>query len=223
MEKTWLKIDLNNTIAKGDEERLTPAYCKDNKIVTTLLPEPYTGWRNSRVVCLNGNPGYSDCDEAFRDHPLLREKMLATLRHDSTQIFWLEDEIRCPAGGLHPGCRWWRQKTQPLQDALGEAPRMFVLEFFPYHSRRGFSYPLDLPSYGYRNHLLREAMDAGKLIVVMRAKRWWEGIEEDGLGERLKEYRNKIELASPQNVVFSPKNVGEKWDLLIDELKRQQQ
>lgn len=100
-----------------------------------------------------------------------------------------------------------------------DMPKLFVLEFFPYHSKNMFKFPA-LPSDAYRNFLLNKAIEDKKLIVIMRAGSRWYDIKEGGLGKKLKEYENKIVLQSPRNVSLSKKNLGEaNWNKFIEALQ----
>ena len=156
---------------------------------------------------------------------------------------WLDTDIRCAddCGGFHGGCRWWRQKTQELREAVRDARQasaggeplpipdsldIFDLEYFPYHTHGAFSFP-PLPSDSYRNHLLRQAlrraMCGEAIIVIMRGKTRWHRLinklVEGGVkalpGESL------IELRSSRNPALTKNNVGdeEQWDRLVQMLR----
>ena len=223
MLNPWLNIEWDNTVADCDKHIISPAYCAENGIDISNLPEPYTGNVASNVVCLNLNPGIGKCDACFRfdDHYLRITQN--TLCHRLDHHMWIDDEIKCKLGGLHEGCKWWRDKTKDIKVAIDNKNiNMFVLEFFPYHSQHSFPFP-NLPSDNYRNQLLQDAINKEKLIVIMRGKSKWFGIKEFGIGEKLKELEDKnriIILSNPQNPSFSSKNIGEEaWNILIEKLK----
>jgi hypothetical protein len=143
-----------------------------------------------------------------------------TLRHQIDHSFWIDDDLKCKHGGLHEGCEWWKNRTKMLRAEISNIPlNIFVLEYFPYHTRSTIKYP-QLPSDEYRNQLLNDAMDANKLIVIMRGKRFW--YDNSGVvGERLnKVYSNKIVLSNPRNPYFTNKSLGTNWNKLIAELKK---
>ena len=110
----------------------------------------------------------------------------------------------------HLGDTWQREVWKQLKEKLGDEPKIFSIEFFPYHSTSGFVFPKDLPSYKYRNELIKEAMDKHKLIIIMRNRDQWYEIENDddinGLGPRLKRYANKVFLRNSQRVWLTPGN-----------------
>lgn len=55
----------------------------------------------------------------------------------------------------------------------------------------------------------------------MRAQSKWEGIKENGLGEDLKNYANKIILHNPQRVYLTKNNMGEEnWEKFLSALSK---
>lgn len=104
----------------------------------------------------------------------------------------------------HIGDVWQRETYKQLNNYLGRAPKIFGIELFPYHSTRGFSFPIDLPSNEYRNFLINQAMNNKKLIIIMRQQEEWYKIKS--IGDRLKNYPNKVFLRNKQRVWISPGN-----------------
>lgn len=173
IENPWLNISWENRIAEIDEEYLAKFSCF-KKIQTNTLPEPYTGDVRSNVYCLNLNPGDACvCDDS---EPQIKkdfeEYTQNTLRHELAGNMWsqLEEDT--------DGKKWWQQNTKELC----ENPRMFVIEYFPYHTVKGTYFPRKLPSYEYSNQLIRQAMAENKYIVIMRHRKEWlqriSGLEE---------------------------------------------
>lgn len=225
----WSNVTWDAPYAECDKEIIfSPKYKKKLQIDLDgwTLPEPFSGNPNSHVLCLNGNPGRRD--ENFINKDIVYKNifygvMKESLVHSIYDFTWLTEEIK-KAG--HSGSGWWERITKLLRSELSQnklenvMPQLFVLEYFPYHSKKMFNFP-KLPSDRYRNYLLRKAMNDEKLIVIMRAQTRWESILEDGLGASLKEYPYKIVLNSPQNVCLSKNNMGvHNWNLLIQTLKR---
>ena len=209
MENPWADINWENTIAEGDAAAINEFNSKieDEKLMvdTELLPEPFTGdLKTAKVVCLNLNPGISDEDKLFKGNTRLLELTQKTLRHQLGYSMWF-DEIK--EGEIeHPGCKWWRSHTKMLREKLaggngkesldGKKLKMFVLEFFPYHTKSATEFP-PLESDDYRNYLLDRAIDNNKLIVIMRGRDRWFKIDAivkdtDGnpieLGKKLQQY-----------------------------------
>ena len=109
----------------------------------------------------------------------------------------------------HAGDVWQREAWKSLRESLGgRDPRLFIIEYFPYHSTSGFSFPKEkeLPSNVYRNYLIRKAMDSGKLIIIMRQERKWYDIKDGGLGKDLEEYPNKVTLSCTGRIWLTTNN-----------------
>lgn len=118
----------------------------------------------------------------------------------------------------HAGAIWQREAWKKLVDTLGRDPKLFIIEYFPYHSTGGFSFPKDLPSNAYRNYLIREAMNAGKLIVIMRQAKTWYNIKDDNLGADLAAYPNKVTLSCTGRIWLTPGNFVIPSNLTLDDV-----
>ena len=196
IENPWLNISWENGIAEIDKEYLTKFSCFE-KIQKNTLPEPYTGDVKSNVYCLNLNLGDACvCDDS---EPQLKKRFeeytQKTLRHEINYNMWfrLKDTA---------GYDWWQQKTKELREyKKGQYPRMFVIEYFPYHTVKGTYFPRKLPSYEYSNQLIRQAMAENKYIVIMRhRKEWLQRISG------LEEYERLAYLNSPENPCLTKNN-----------------
>ena len=197
IENPWLNISWGDSILNIDKEYLAKLSCFE-KIQKNTLPEPYTGDVNSNVYCLNLNPGSACvCDDS---EPQLKEKFtkytLQTLRHEIDENMWFL--LKGTAG-----YDWWRQKTEKLREyKKGQNPRMFVIEYFPYHTVKGANFPRKLPSYEYSNQLIRQAMEGKKYIVIMRhRKEWLQRISG------LEKYERLVCLNNPQNPCLTQNNI----------------
>ena len=192
----------------------------DSELIFECLPSPYSGNPDAKVYCLNMNPG--EPDPHFDKWPLTANQYttqsLRNLKHQVQDAFWTEGIVADNKGNIindndifnrllnknavpgyfiHGGARWQRSKTQELWQSLGEQkPNIFFLEYFPYHSKHSFVFPDYLPSYEYRNALLKFAMDEEKLIIIMRSEKKWYDIK--GVGQNLKKYKKKILLRNSQ-------------------------
>lgn len=197
IENPWLNISWENSIAEIDKEYLTKFSCF-KKIQTNTLPEPYTGDVNSNVYCLNLNPGDACvCDDS---EPQLKkdfeEYTQLTLRHDIDENMWFLLKETA-------GYTWLQQMTKELREyKKGQNPRMFVIEYFPYHTVKGAYFPRKLPSYEYSNQLIRQAMAENKYIVIMRhRKEWLQRISG------LEKYKRLVCLNNPQNPCLTQNNI----------------
>ena len=213
IENPWLNISWENGIAEIDKEYLTKFSCFE-KIQKNTLPEPYTGDVRSNVYCLNLNLGDACvCDDS---EPQLKKRFeeytQKTLRHEINYNMWfrLKDTA---------GYDWWQQKTKELREyKKGQDPRMFVIEYFPYHTVKGTYFPRKLPSYEYSNQLIRQAMAENKYIVIMRhRKEWLQRISG------LEEYERLAYLNSPENPCLTKNNFkhGPRANFNFEELQKQ--
>ena len=208
VQNPWLNISWDNTIADSDKGFLvkvgkqkyvfdSKAYVdfvnskdstskKDKPVEFTFdcLPEPFSGDVNSKVYCLNKNPG--EPDPKFQRDPTLEKYTKDCLSHKLKGTIWT-DKLRNSNGELHGGTQWLRSKTAELRKDLGigeNNPNLFFIDYFPYHSSHGFNFPKELPSNSYRNYLVEKAMEEEKIIIIMREKQRWfdeiKGLESYG-------------------------------------------
>ena len=178
-------------------------YTKKNEkaqLTFSCLPDPFGGNPDSKVYCLNMNPGKPDA--SFEGVEAYAEATIKNLRLESETCFWAEGILNAE-GMEHDGADWTRKYVKnPLLDILGCPPDIFFVEYFPYHSKSGFAFPEDLPSYAFSNDLIRQAMKDGKLIIIMRSEdKWLERIDE------LADYHNLCVLKNHQSVWVSPGNI----------------
>lgn len=206
VENPWLNISWENGIADIDKEYLTKLSCF-KKIQKHTLPEPYTGDVRSNVYCLNLNSGDACvCDDS---EPQIKEKFekytQLTLRHDIDENMWFLLKETA-------GYTWLQQMTKELREyKKGQNPRMFVIEYFPYHTVKGTYFPRKLPSYEYSNQLIRQAMAENKYIVIMRhRKEWLQRISG------LEKYERLVCLNNPQNPCLTEKNIERGFPANID-------
>lgn len=213
MEKTgnpWLNISWQNTIADCDREYICKKYGSVAEyekryqragLDLSCLPEPFSGDKNCPVYCLNMNPGESI--PSFQGNEGFEAETVKNLHHKVKDCYWLGN-FKNKYGCHHPGIDWLDKKTGKLQKLLGRRPNMFIVEFYPYHSKRGFSFPQHLPSYDYSDSLVKEAIEQKKTIVIMRqVRRWTKRIPN------LEDYDNVVILNSPAGGWLSPNNF--KW------------
>lgn len=171
----------------------------DVELTFECLPEPFNGNPDSKVYCLNKNPGKPDA--CFKGDTAFDRATMDNLQLKSKNCFWAENILnRC--GKQHAGVVWRSNRTKELEKILGCHPDIFFIEFFPYHSSKGFNVPDYLPSYDFTNELIEQAMKDNKMIIIMREKnRWLKRIK--GLAS----YHNLYTLKSPQCGYLTLKNI----------------
>lgn len=183
VKNPWNGIDWNNTIASNDRAFFNQHFVSPNayaakvnaknpkaKLDFNCLPEPFSGDITSNVYCLNMNPGNPDPN--FVNDPCFEILTQQNLAHNWQGLFWT-DRIKNVKGDIHDGVDWLNKKMAGLVNNLGRTPKMFFIDFFPYHSAHGFAFPTNLPTNDYRDYLVMKAMDEGKTIIVMRQKKRW--------------------------------------------------
>lgn len=187
---------------------------KDVDLTFDSLPDPYNGNPKSKVYCLCKNPGKPD--KCFDGDNNFEKATINNLLLKSQSCFWAET-IRNKCGKLHDGVEWLAKRTKRLKEILEGHPDIFFIEYFPYHSSKGFDFPKHLPSYDFSDALIKQAMQKGKLIIIMREKKgWFDRI--DGL----KNYHNLCFLKCAQGGYLTPDNIvreGTKNPLTIAEIK----
>lgn len=145
---------------------------KNPKIGLTFdcLPEPYSGNPESKVYCLNKNPG--EPDKCFDGDMEFARAMIDNMLLKSPDCFWAEGILN-KCGKQHGGVDWLVKRTIKLDEILNRHPNIFFIEYFPYHSKEGFAFPKCLPSYDFTDGLIYQAMKEEKLIIIMREKNNW--------------------------------------------------
>ena len=171
------------------------------------LPEPYSGNPESKVYCLNKNPG--EPDKCFDGDMEFARAMIDNMLLKSPDCFWAEG-IKNKCGKQHGGVDWLVKRTQKLEEILDRHPNIFFVEYFPYHSKEGFAFPECLPSYKFSDDLIYQAMKEEKLIIIMREKKnWLKRIK--GLGS----YPLLYTLKNAQGGYLTPTNIIDNKEISI--------
>jgi hypothetical protein len=180
-----------------------------------MMPGQFIGGlNNTEVVFLLLNPGFNESD-------------ITT----DLQLPGFADEIRLnhtePYGSpfyvfnkgyehteIH---KWWARILNPLVEAGVSIStlrtKVMTIEYFPYHSVSYKKLPI-VPSQQYAFDLVGEAINRGKVIVIMRSKDlWYEAVPA------LKDYENKMFIKNRRQPYVSPNNLGEEnFNALLSKL-----
>ena len=212
MPNPWLTITPIPHVAQCDEQYFIRKYGSVSDyeswvnstypasvLTFSCLPEPFSGNPNSKVFCLNKNPGKPD--SCFVGEHTFEAATINNLQLLSPNCFWAESfPNKC--GKLHDGVRWLAMRTNTLEKMLGRHPNIFFIEYFPYHSTQGFPFPKKLPSYEFSNMLVEQAIRQNKLIIIMREKtNWLKRIPG------LHGYGNLVYLKCAQGGYLTPQNL----------------
>lgn len=173
----------------------------EHKIHLELLPAPYTGNPEAKIVLLNLNPGFYERNERFLlgDEYFIKASRANLTHTQQAYPFYLLD----PRNAASPGYYWWSRKLKPLIDRYGlkkVANKVCVVEYFPYHSVH-FGCTIVVPSQAYNVYLVKEGLKRNALIIQMRSRRVWQHAIPG-----LASYPNYYELKNPQNPTISANN-----------------
>lgn len=214
-ENPWLHIVKGENVAECDinafPENMTPMQYanhisggnKEIDLTFSCLPDPFCGNPRSKVYCLNMNPGKPD--PCFSNEEVFQNATIKNLRLEQSTCFWAES-IRNKCGKIHDGVEWMRKRTKRIKDYLGCNPDIFFIEYFPYHSSKGFAFPEYMPSYDFSDALIKQAMEEKKLIIIMREKTNWIRRLKKSIPD-IEQYKNLYKLKCPQGGYLTKDNI----------------
>jgi len=216
VENPWLELNNTNNkfVAKCDISNINNYVGNGKqKLKLDVIPQPYMGNPFTAVVyLLLGNPSFFPEDYLYYKENT--NILLENLRHNVKEypLYWLN-----PIFKDSKSYKWWIDRLCYLDGETDReivTNRVFSIEYYAYYSKE-FPDLNRLPSQNYSFYLLKQAILAGKIIIIARHKDlWYSKIQE------LRNYPNKYELINHQNVIISPNNIGpEKFDKIIKKLK----
>ncbi len=188
---------------------------KDGRINLSLLPEPFIGNpKTAQVVLLNLNPGVGARDRQAHRNPVFRRAIIRNLRNEPQEYpFYPLD----PKLEKTPCAQWWLNHLRELFEKAGldrkrVAHRLCVIEWFPYHSQKAYLPERQIcQSQEYTFRLALKALETRKLVVGMRAKRYW-------IADSC--FKSVPFLKSPQNCCISSGNAGKiLFQQIVDALR----
>jgi hypothetical protein len=210
MLNPWLSLPLGESLVLADDEqiileynkRLKDKYREDQEVHLEVFPEPYSGNPQAKIVLLNLNPGYYPRNKEFGNGTAdFRRMWRANLAHEPQEYPFYHLNPRLKGS---PGEVYYRAKFKAPIKEFGEkrvAEEFFVVEYFPYTTKRGIGSIPRIPSQEYGFYLVREAMQRNAIIIKTRYKwGWQEAIPA------LRSYPRYYELRSVQNTAISEKN-----------------
>jgi hypothetical protein len=171
-----LEID-RESIKRYNESRRR----EDRRVNLKSVPEPFIGNPESaRVVLLSLNPGDSEDDLKAHSNHEFKKALFHNLSGESQNypFYPLNPEFSWTGAG-----KWWLSRTRELREAgLNDATiaeRLFVIEWFPYHSRKSeFPNKRVCESQYYSFHLAKEMLEEKKLVVGMRSRKKWIEVDQ---------------------------------------------
>ena len=216
----WLSLTSSVPyVASCDYSKINSLTSREKgKIYLDLYPEPYIGDPDADVYLLNGNPGYSDMDNCF-SYPCFPMSVFSDVySHKRRDFIWNDTsdpiQINCPRTGrtiVHPGHNYWQKHLKELTQYVGHNPRLFVLEFYPYHSKSFLTcMSKPLPSFDYTRALVEDAIVKNKMIFLLRHQMDWMSAVPN------LRFHSICTLKNPQCTYLTPENMSsEVWQMLI--------
>jgi hypothetical protein len=180
--------------------------------IDEILPEPFVGAPNARVLLLGNNPGFNPKRVQYKMEPAFVRRLRDNLLHQASDypfVFFAED--------IHESHKdWWKRKLKELLRlfGLGDLARsILAVEHFPYPSRRyGGGLP-QLSSQEFSFLLVRKAMERKAVIVVTRGERRWRNAVP-----KLFSYDRLCMVRNPQAGSISRRNC-ERFDEVVRAIK----
>lgn len=185
----------------------------------SLFPEPFFGSPLAPVLLLNLNPGWSPEDAAVHADPTFAEMSRRSLAHTLDPYPFLHLQPDCyPLGEARMGgCRWWRRRTRELANDAGferVARHIACVQYFPYHSDSFTAATPRVPSQEYSFHLVRQAIQRGAEIVILRSARLWLSAVPE-----LTNYRRVHRGTNPRAVFVSRGNLKSSYDVIAERVR----
>lgn len=171
MENPWKALPEHELVLPEDRSHVD-AFNRDvdskYRLNTAVLPQPFLGPRDARLVILALNPG----KRGWTDGPYARALRDDLTSDHGTPFPPLREEFVSGDGS------WWKTclgaiATSAERPISSLADDVLSIEFLPYHSISYRTVPVTLPSQRYSFGLVRAAIERGATIVVLRGRRSW--------------------------------------------------
>lgn len=177
MDNPWLELPARAPYVLPQDAPFLPVSrgAEDpGELQLSVPPHPFAGCpQRSTVVLLLLNPGFDGTDVThYNADPVYRSMVQRGLDFSNDPPLWCLDPRVAHTGAY----RWLEAKTRWLSAACGNAAlqnKFMQIQYLAYKSKREPALKSVLPSQRYSFQLLREAMEAGKEIVVMRSRQKW--------------------------------------------------
>lgn len=155
-------------------DKYSPKLTGDYAIRLDTLPYPYLGsTRDATILLLALNGGFSDQNLHYiQSDPYYVEQRRRSLTFESHYPFFYLD----PKLSYTLGHQWWHRRLRHFIEEYSletVASRFACVQSFPYCSKRYKALPQRVPSQEYSFSLVRQAIEKGKPIVMMRSKEIW--------------------------------------------------
>jgi hypothetical protein len=225
MDNPWINLPMTSPYVLPEDKRLldTFSYPNEKRPHTEILPAPYMGQPDSvKVFLLSLNPGFKEWDvkRETTDLDYDNEKRKSLTFQSRVACFFLDSNFADT-----PGYNWWYSTLRMPIETFGlesVASLMMCVQFFPYQSS-AYKNQRIIPSQLYSFELVKNAMNAYKLIIQYRGDKYWydavPGLEtyEPKIVIRSQKSGKKLRKAS-----ISANNMSAKeWDALSNALTQE--
>lgn len=206
MDNPWTGLPANAPYLLPQDkpilDRYLPTFTGDHALRLDKLPLPYVGSpgvADVLLLALNGGFKPQDITHQNEDADYAQQNRRNLMFESRYPFFYLD-----PAFKYTGGYQWWHRRLRHFIVKYGlevVASRFACVQFFPYCSKSYKSLPQRVPSQEYSFSLVRQAIQAGKPIVVMRSREIWL--------RSVPELRNYpyIELKYPRNPYIDRKHM----------------
>ena len=198
----WAQLPSQAPYVLPDDDGVLRGLAQRRNPALHLLPVPFHGDpRQASVVLLGLNPSYRpEADQDENENADFLQQHRLTLAFQSRVPFFNLDPVFANTGAY----RYWHQRLAALIvrfgiDKIGKS--VASVQWSPYRSPTFSRMPLLIPSQSYGFSLVRQAIQRGAAIVLLRSRRLWlEAVPE--LAQM-----PYIELKAPRNMSVSPGNM----------------
>ena len=239
MTNPWEEIEKDNYVLSIDKDRIEEFNDKNSlgpeyKIQTQLIPDPFFGNKDAKVVLLMLNPGFGGKEDKDYKQNNFEEILLNNLKHSNTKKHFFSLDKAFEGTDAH---NYWKPRVKELNkhfdnDFLSE--QLFCINLFPYHSgeykkiKGGL-----LESQKYALYLLNKKIEEkDSLIISMRAYTKWsnaysEEYKDEKSFDKLVEENKILRVSSYGNPTLSYNNLLQKdkdetngFEILTAKLKK---
>lgn len=180
MKNPWSKLPSKFPFAlEGDKnfiEEHNKSVSEEFRFNLSLLPEPFIGSLNAKIVILALNPGIGDNDEKNSKNKIFINTVLSSLKHENLQypFYYLDKNLN-----FHGGYNWWNSRLKELIEFYADEKKLskniISFEYYPYHSKKfQEKVPISkLPSFEYTKFLIKKCISEKRTIIIMRGEAQW--------------------------------------------------
>jgi hypothetical protein len=160
-------VEAWNVICGATKERM--------QLRLDVLPEPFSGPRDARVLVLGRNPGWAGVGRRQYASPFGQALRRNFLDEPSFHLnVGLIDGFARTDGGIRAR-RMFRALTQSSNLTFDDlSRRLLSVAFHGYHSHDRARFPVTMPGQSYGFELVRKAVERGAVVVILGDRADWQ-------------------------------------------------